>query len=64
MQVEEEIIWQCQYCGTHNYTSVDITMVGKQDFIEDCRICSRPTRVVVTIDRDDNVMVDCRLCDE
>lgn len=64
MQVEDEIIWSCQYCGTHNLVMVDLTMTGKQDFVEDCRICCRPNRIIVTLDRDDNVMVDCRLCDE
>lgn len=64
MQVEEEIIWSCQYCGTHNFVMVDFTMSGKQDFVEDCRICCRPNRIIVSIDREDNVMVDCRLSDE
>ncbi len=64
MQVEDEIIWSCQYCGTHNIVRVDFTMNGKQDFVEDCRICCRPNRIIITVDREDNVMVDCRLSDE
>jgi hypothetical protein len=64
MQAEEEIIWICQYCGTHNLVTVDFTTGGKKDFEEDCRICCRPNRIIITIDREDNINIDCRICDE
>lgn len=64
MLVEDEVIWVCQYCGTHNTTDVDLTISGKQDFIEDCRICCRPNRVIITIDQDENIFVESRLTDE
>ncbi len=60
---DEDIVWMCQYCGVHNTVQVDFTISGKQDFIEDCRICCRPNRIIITTDYDDNIFVDTRLID-
>jgi hypothetical protein len=64
MQAEDEIVWVCQYCGIHNTVNVDFTVSGKQDFIEDCRICCRPNRVIITIDEEENIFVEARYIDE
>jgi len=64
MQVEEDLVWVCQYCGTHNAVDVDLTVIGKQDFVEDCRICCRPNRIIVQIDQEENISIEARYIDE
>jgi hypothetical protein len=64
MQAEEELIWTCQYCGIHNTVFMDLTVSGKQDIIEDCRICCRPNRIIMTIDNEENVFIEARPSDE
>jgi hypothetical protein len=61
---DEDVIWTCQYCGVLNTVWIDLTIDGKQDFIEDCRICCRPNRIIVTRDEDNNVFTEARPCDE
>ncbi len=61
---DEEVVWICQYCSAKNAVLVDLTVGGKQDFIEECRICCRPNRLIVHIEEDDNVTIDARLIDE
>ncbi len=48
MQTDDDLIWRCQYCGVENTVWVDLTIDDKQDFIEDCRICCRPNRIIIT----------------
>ncbi|NUN10502.1 MAG: CPXCG motif-containing cysteine-rich protein [Ignavibacteriaceae bacterium] len=60
---DDDVVWICQYCGRYNTVWVDLT-VGKQDFIEECRICCRPNRIIVRLDEDDNVSVESRYTDE
>ncbi len=50
MQTDDELNWVCQYCGVRNFVWVDLTIQGKQDFVEDCRICCRPNRIIITVD--------------
>lgn len=64
MLAEDDVVWLCQYCGTHNTVWVDLTVEGKQDFIEECRICSRPNRVILKIDDDEMAAAETRLIDE
>ena len=48
MQTDDDLVWRCQYCGVENTVWVDLTIDDKQDFIEDCRICCRPNRIIIT----------------
>lgn len=64
MQTDDVLEWICQYCGVENSVWVDLTIEGKQDFIEDCRICCRPNRIIVVRDYDGNVMIEARPIDE
>jgi hypothetical protein len=61
---DEDITWACQYCGVMNSVWIDLTITGKQDFIEDCRICCRPNRIIVSEDEDNNIFIESRPCDE
>ncbi len=63
VHTDDDVVWVCQYCGTHNAVWTDLT-VGKQDFIEECRICSRPNRIIIKLDEDDKVFVESRFIDE
>ncbi len=64
MNTDDDFIWTCQYCGIHNVVWVDLTVGGKQDFFEDCRICCRPNRIIVSIDNEEAVFVEARPSDE
>ncbi|NWF50597.1 MAG: CPXCG motif-containing cysteine-rich protein [Ignavibacteriaceae bacterium] len=64
MQTDDELIWPCQYCGAENTVWVDLTVGGKQDFVEDCRICCRPNRIIIKIDNEENIFVESRITDE
>jgi hypothetical protein len=61
---DDRIVWVCQYCGIHNELWIDLTIEGKQDFVEDCRICCRPNRIIVQKDEDEQPMVEARPSDE
>jgi Cysteine-rich CPXCG len=61
---DEDIVWTCQYCGTQNSVWVDLTTSNKYDFFEDCEICCRPNRIIITIDNDENIFLDARPSDE
>jgi hypothetical protein len=61
---DDDIVWICQYCGVHNTLWVDFTIPGKQDIIEDCRICCRPNRIITTVDSEENVYVESRISDD
>lgn len=61
---DEDVVWACQYCGELNSVWIDLTITGKQDFIEDCRICCRPNRVIITTDEDNNIFIESRPSDE
>ncbi len=64
MTTDEDVVWTCQYCGVHNSVWLDMTVEGKQDFIEDCRICCRPNRIIIIHDDESNVYVEARPSDE
>jgi len=64
MQTDDDLVWICQYCGIHNTVWLDLTIEGKQDFMEECRICCRPNRIIITKDDKDNVFIEARPSDE
>lgn len=64
MQTDDTLTWTCQYCSVENEVWIDLTIEGKQDFIEDCRICCRPNRIIVTVAYDENVFIEARHSDE
>lgn len=61
---DEDVVWTCQYCGVHNSVWIDLTVSTKLDFIEDCRICCRPNRIIVSIDNEENISLEARPSDE
>jgi hypothetical protein len=62
---DEDMVWTCQYCGVQNTVWVDLTVAGKQDFIEDCRICCRPNRIIITTaDVEEEAFIEARPSDE
>jgi hypothetical protein len=60
VRTDDEIVWSCQYCGSDNGVWVDFTIRGKQDFIEDCALCCRPNRIIITSDYEDNTFIEAR----
>src|SRR6185503_5046931 len=40
----------CPYCGEENEIGVDPGGGDSQEYIEDCQVCCRPCRVMVTYD--------------
>jgi hypothetical protein len=57
MNTDEDLVWVCQYCGVHNTVWVDL-------FIEECRICCRPNRIIITVDSEEMPLIESRLSDE
>ena len=66
MNTDEDMVWTCQYCGVQNTVWVDLTVDDKQDFIEDCRICCRPNRIIITRGRveEEDACIEARPSDE
>ena len=66
MQTDDVLMWVCQYCGEENELWVDLTLLEQQDIIEDCELCCRPNRVIITHDKDDDelIYIDARFTDE
>ena len=60
---DEDIVWTCQYCGEPNSVWIDLTVEGKQDFIEECNICCRPNRIIISMDEADNIFIESRQYD-
>ena len=61
---DEDIVWVCQYCGVLNSVWIDLTVEGKQDFVEDCRICCRPNHIIIMTDNEHNLFIESRPGDE
>jgi hypothetical protein len=40
----------CPYCGETNEVAVDPGSGAAQEYVEDCQVCCRPWRVVVSYD--------------
>jgi hypothetical protein len=65
MNTDEDMVWTCQYCGVQNTVWVDLTVDEKQDFIEDCRICCRPNRIIITTGKiEEEAFIEARPSDE
>lgn len=57
---DEELVWMCNYCGSDNYIWVDLTIPGKQDFVEDCSVCCRPNHLLLTPTNDGDAFLESR----
>ncbi|MCC6549785.1 MAG: CPXCG motif-containing cysteine-rich protein [Ignavibacteriaceae bacterium] len=64
VRTDVELEWICQYCGERNEVLVDLTLPGKQDFTEECRVCCRPNHLIVHNNLEDGVYIDTRPDDE
>ena len=42
----------CPYCGEENEIGLDPGSGGRQEYVEDCQVCCRPWRVVVSYGTD------------
>ena len=49
-EFEEEILFDCPYCGTANAFTIDLTGGQKQQLTYDCSTCCRPMVVKVEIE--------------
>ena len=57
MNTDEDMVWTCQYCGVQNTVWVDLT--------EDCRICCRPNRIIITTGKiEEEAFIEARPSDE
>lgn len=48
--LEENISFNCPYCGSSMVVKIDLTGGQKQKFVYDCEVCCRPIAVTVEID--------------
>ena len=48
--MEIETTFVCSYCLQMNEVLVDATGGLHQEYVEDCQVCCRPNRLVITID--------------
>ncbi len=66
MQTDDIVNWICQYCSQENELWIDLTIEGKQDQTEECEVCCRPNRLIITHDKEnaEHILVDARLTDE
>ena len=62
--IDADVLWYCRYCGEENSVWIDLTVPGKQDFIEDCQVCCRPNRLIVTLDDQQEIFLETRLTTE
>lgn len=42
MPLENDLPYQCPYCGVTNYIGIDPTAGRRQRLIEDCQVCCSP----------------------
>lgn len=42
----------CPYCGEENEIGIDAGSGNDQDYVEDCQVCCRPWRVMVSYDEE------------
>lgn len=54
----------CPYCGEPNEVGVDPGGGASQEYVEDCQVCCRPWRVVVSYDADGAAWVRVEANDE
>jgi hypothetical protein len=51
MEIESSFI--CPYCLQLNTILIDITAGTRQEYIEDCEVCCRPTKLSVVVDQEE-----------
>jgi hypothetical protein len=54
----------CPYCGEPNEVAVDPGGGATQEYVEDCQVCCRPWRVIVSYDADGAASVVLEANDE
>ncbi len=62
--VETEATVVCPYCGEENEIAVDPGSGDSQEYIEDCQVCCRPWRVMVSYDGSGEVSVHVEAADD
>ena len=53
----------CPYCGETNEVALDPGGGEHQEYVEDCQVCCRPWRVVVSYDADGSAFVTTETAD-
>ena len=48
--------FNCAYCGSENTIEVDISGGLEQEYYEDCEMCSRSNRLIITFDENNYVV--------
>jgi hypothetical protein len=61
METTHELI--CPYCGQAQTIFIDMS-VRRQDYVEDCHVCCQPIDLTLTVDGEDDVLVEARRGDE
>jgi hypothetical protein len=63
--LETEATVLCPYCGEINEIGLDPGGGSRQEYVEDCQVCCRPWRVIVTYlpDGSPEVSVEAELLD-
>ena len=46
----DELVYQCQYCGSINSIEADYIHDKVQEFEEECVVCARPNMITLTKD--------------
>lgn len=60
MFMENEVEFNCPYCGELNYITVFKSDGKSQKFINDCEVCCRPIEVVINFDTDGNLFIEVK----
>jgi len=63
MNTLETVLVQCPYCGEMIEILVDCS-AGNQKYIEDCEVCCRPITLNISIDEEQQPIVDVSREDE
>jgi hypothetical protein len=61
---ETEAVIMCPYCGEPNEIALDAGSGSVQEYEEDCQVCCRPWRVVVSYDEEGNAQVSASPLDD
>ena len=58
LQLVEDLVFHCAYCGEPNGTRVDPSAGSRQRYVEDCQVCCRPNVLSVRFDVDGGASID------
>ena len=61
---DSEGVVVCPYCGETNEIVIDVGSGVQQEYEEDCQVCCRPWRVVVSFDETGNADITALPADE